>query len=171
MRRKTRRGGTEETQKKRKKRSRNQNSTTPSQYAAIEGAILGDGDTVNDIVTCSNVLPVVLDKSRLLREEKRGQGDVDSRRNGGRRRKDGQKPSYPGTLLLCFEKRLHTTRVRHSCDTRRAVLRVACGVSLWKEESGRKGRWADEGHVPHAQNGSVECTRTQRRETSPGKIW
>ena len=28
------------------------------------------------------------------------------------------------------EKRLHTTRVRHPCDTRRAVLRVACCVTV-----------------------------------------
>ena len=35
--------------------SGNQNSTTPSQYAAIVGAILGDGDTVSYEVTLRNV--------------------------------------------------------------------------------------------------------------------
>ena len=67
-----------------------------------------------------------------------------SRRNVGRRGRRGQNlPNLARTSLK--EKRLHTTRVRHSCDTRRAVLRVACGVSLWKagrKEGRKRGRKA-----------------------------
>ena len=58
----------------------------------------------------------------------RWQGISDNKHTTGRARRT---QSHAGWLLNhCFEKRLHTTCVRHSCDTRRAVLRVACGVSL-----------------------------------------
>ena len=83
----------------------------------------------------------------------------------------------------CLEKRLHTARVRHSCDTRRAVLRVACGVSLWKEaaeekEGTRKLRWADcddkEEEEDHreAVRKSVEMRQKEKVEpavTDPGE--
>ena len=63
------------------------------------------------------------------------------------------------------EKRLHTTCVRHSCDTRRAVLRVACGVSLRKggREEGRKvgekegGRGEGKGRRGGEKGGRETC--------------
>ena len=146
-------------------RERNDKSISGAKIVPHSQYKLGDEGTFRNELTNENTL----EENRILRREAPqgvGEGDVTETDEAGRDK----------SCLTLLEPL--TTRVRHSCDTRRAVLRVACGVSLWKKgkkerKEGKKGKKGKrrkraekgrKGRKKKGKKGKEEKKRMRKRE-------